>query len=1300
MSEPRRGYADRCAASAAWAALGDAIGFISELTDEAGVRRRTGAPEVRGLVPWKRRIGGRFGPDILLPKGCYSDDTQLRLATSRAIGATGDFDVEAFAKVELPIFTSYSLGAGRGTMASVEHLRRSAVSWFSNFHERYHEGGGNGVAMRIQPLVWASQPDAPPTQLLLNVAKNAVCTHGHPRGHVGGAFHALVLRACLASSSVPSPEEWAAALDFIEGNVIALMKTDFHLASAWLPEWQRRVGHDFQADFRASITEMRQLLATLSSLPRNVRSAATYLDAVRAVGALDAASRGSGTKTVLLATYLAWRHQEEPLTALLLAANTLGTDTDTIGTMAGALLGAVHGELPPESVADQDYIAAETKRLARVASGERLPGFSYPDLLQWTPPRTSLDAVGFLGDQGDLALAGLGRLEIEEARFEIRGQVAAQLRWAKLPFGQSVLVRTRTSPPQLPRNQWPRSYSKAEGTPVASHDRTLSSSAPAPVPTRVPHADRHSSQPSTDQGMSPERPMGAEPGRSERRTGGTHRPPATPTTFVNLFPAVLSEKKVSVGVGRWTDGNAADRLREDHPGLRTWRDREDGARLYVWFADGRSDLPQDFRSVTVRFEEAPMLFKRMLSDSIESRLQTLGFERKGDGFVNYEKGSLLAQVPALATTAGEPLGMYAKVIPRVHYTSSATGELIVGVVMDVLYTTRLDVAVSEWLAAGLRSEVEGAYVVLLPDSPEAHSYPELAGRSVGRADRIGGRLVVLADRRYPPLGEVDIGSVALEPTRANLAAYLAARHAKAWEKGELELRRTIDRLVRPRRRHQLASAAVDRLTKDLDGGLMVHQALRASFGGMLRVGTPSFPVTRLTDPTYSFDPASDRRVARRVDSGLRDHGPYDQAQTRGRRVRILVVALDENRREVESGIRKLESGVSTAERVFGGLRSMYRLEHLEFVCVFSPKGGSSVMTRYADVAREAIGAASSRSAGQSKFDLALIVIREQFRTLPDSENPYFQTKALALVLDGVPTQAVQIEKLRQGDSKLQYILNTMALACYAKVGGTSHVLNVGREPDGVTELVFGVGRSFAGDRYGSGRAETIGFATVFRANGQYLYNDCTPYCERDQYEIALEETIIRTVKKVAAFEGLGEAAALRLVFHVPRRPGRHEERAVLNAVRKLPQYKIDFALLHVNDDHQFQVFDTRNTTGRSRKGDKPDAALLPQRGLCVTLGPDERLVTFVGTDQYRGYGSPGPLLLRLDQRSTVTDIDYLAQQLYLLSFMNVGSLNPGVAPASITYAEKLARITGHLRGVQQWTVDLINQRLGRKLWFI
>src|SRR2546425_10102720 len=111
--------------SALWAAYGDALGFITELADRSTLRRRTGMSEVHEAIPWKRGVGGKYGATVELPAGCYSDDTQLRLATSRAIRGDGYFDVESFAKIELPVWLSYSLGGGTSTKAAASGLSRS-----------------------------------------------------------------------------------------------------------------------------------------------------------------------------------------------------------------------------------------------------------------------------------------------------------------------------------------------------------------------------------------------------------------------------------------------------------------------------------------------------------------------------------------------------------------------------------------------------------------------------------------------------------------------------------------------------------------------------------------------------------------------------------------------------------------------------------------------------------------------------------------------------------------------------------------------------------------------------------------------------------------------------------------------------------------------------------------------------------------------------------------------------------------------------------------------------------------------
>jgi hypothetical protein len=136
---------------------------------------------------------------------------------------------------------------------------------------------------------------------------------------------------------------------------------------------------------------------------------------------------------------------------------------------------------------------------------------------------------------------------------------------------------------------------------------------------------------------------------------------------------------------------------------------------------------------------------------------------------------------------------------------------------------------------------------------------------------------------------------------------------------------------------------------------------------------------------------------------------------------VLIVAPNENKGEVSVAIEKLLNGVRTQQDVFAGLKAMYRLSRLEVVNTYCASASGAPMKRYAEAITSAISQASDRLGQRSKFDLVIVVISSAHRKLPNSENPYLQTKALALVLDGTPTQAITIEKLRHKDYDLQYI---------------------------------------------------------------------------------------------------------------------------------------------------------------------------------------------------------------------------------------------------------------------------------------
>ena len=438
--------------SALWAAGGDALGWITELSHgSANVMRRSGVALVVQPVTWYRAIGGRTGPKVVLPAGTYSDDTQLRLAVSRCIRNGGRFDAEAFAKIELTVWPSYALGAGLGTKAAAANLARRNTTWYSNFFEsgpqRYVSGGGNGAAMRVQPHVWARKSSG--ADLVLAVLQDALISHGHPQGFCGAVFHALTLQATISGGMVAAPEVWP---DLVETflDIPAILDSDSQLAAFWRAAWESKTGTSLPTALKA----MRDAsLRDIDAVNARAKSMAPqeYPLVLEALGCTSQEFRGAGFKTALAALVLAHMHRDgSPAKALAQAANELDSDTDTIATMTGAILGACAEAAPEWAIQDRDYIVREATRLARIAEGQTCESFTYPDLARWRPPANQQSAVGQLGD--NVALLGLGLIKAQGDEYRSGDSL---WQWYGLSFGQTVLAKRKMALPMMLEDQMP-----------------------------------------------------------------------------------------------------------------------------------------------------------------------------------------------------------------------------------------------------------------------------------------------------------------------------------------------------------------------------------------------------------------------------------------------------------------------------------------------------------------------------------------------------------------------------------------------------------------------------------------------------------------------------------------------------------------------------------------------------------------------------------------------------------------------------------------------------------------------------
>jgi ADP-ribosylglycohydrolase len=420
--------------SALWAAYGDAVGFISEGTDAKGLKRRLGGGRL-GTVKWKRKLG-RIGPEMTLPAGCYSDDTQLRLATSRAIRADGSFGVDLFSNIEVPLFLAYSLGAGLGTTSSARRLL-SGTRWHDLVRganaAKYVKGGGNGGAMRIQPHVWAAGQKSEDWRAA--IVENVLTTHGHPTALVGALFHAEVLRATALTGGPLTTDEGADVLHAVRGS-IGIIDKHPKLGPPWVFGWERESGRSFQAEYDDACRDVLEGLASLDAALQRTDREAAYHDLLGALGAFTDGQRGSGTKTALAAFGATLLFSERPPADLMRAvAEELGSDTDTIATMAGALVG-LYAHEEPAAILDRSYIVGEAARLARIALGDRNAGeFRYR---RDGDVRLPKDGRVLHQHEGVTYVAGLGRAEParEPARKGTNGEL---YRWYHLEIGQSML---------------------------------------------------------------------------------------------------------------------------------------------------------------------------------------------------------------------------------------------------------------------------------------------------------------------------------------------------------------------------------------------------------------------------------------------------------------------------------------------------------------------------------------------------------------------------------------------------------------------------------------------------------------------------------------------------------------------------------------------------------------------------------------------------------------------------------------------------------------------------------------------
>lgn len=324
---------------------------------------------VEYFIRWEKITGGEWWAykEEILP-GEYSDDTQLTLAVVRSIRKDGSFDPEYFVN-ELVLWPDYARGAGRSVKSAAENLRKIRVKWnkniFKNNKIAYVEAGANGAAMRTLPISLINIDKE--KKFIVEAIKNAIITHGHPRAIIGAVIIGCAQIYLIRNGFIKN------LLNYIKNAIDETYDKIFKPKDAEIEEWLSVIKKGYDDYEREFIKCIRESVTYLDNIDKYLNEDdKEYYYHVRA---LEPKYFGSGISTTCISLYLFHKYLDRPWDGLIRSANFKGSDTDTISSMYGSLIGGCFGFLDDsrvnrliEGIQDKLYIEKLARFLFEIAT--------------------------------------------------------------------------------------------------------------------------------------------------------------------------------------------------------------------------------------------------------------------------------------------------------------------------------------------------------------------------------------------------------------------------------------------------------------------------------------------------------------------------------------------------------------------------------------------------------------------------------------------------------------------------------------------------------------------------------------------------------------------------------------------------------------------------------------------------------------------------------------------------------------------------------------------------------------------
>ena len=633
-----------------------------------------------------------------------------------------------------------------------------------------------------------------------------------------------------------------------------------------------------------------------------------------------------------------------------------------------------------------------------------------------------------------------------------------------------------------------------------------------------------------------------------------------------------------------------------------------------------------------------------------------------------------------------------------------------GLLLDIHTSNVIDIPVGDLIERGL--DPRGMYVGQRGPQVDDVLLPELD--VLGRVRGVDGDRLLLDDLRTPaeegnsPATSIPTATALVEPRGDNLEAVARTLYGRDTDA-------ILQRLRTLRHSYATAPGQLDHIRTTFQG-LRKSVALDVagvgvSIGELLERGDALFPLRISTSrPTCYFGPQG-RKTGKYPDAGVSNHGPFQYMLHETNEPLLAVVCEATQRVRVQQFVAELRDGFSDSEwkeatkRAYkkkenpysGGLLGKYHLRRVR-------DEYEEVPDRSPEAYRAAIRQLLERLPRLP--DLALVQIRAEDREQKGNDNPYFVAKA-EFMAQGVPVQAVQAEKIEYGPRQLPYLLNNVALASYAKLGGTPWVIST-KNPSS-REVVVGIGYTESFDRRLGPRKRYVGITTFFQGNGRYLAWGTTRDVEFEGYAEALLDSLRNTIRHIESENEWEPGDRVRLVFHVYKPLKRVEMESVRSLVEGMlaDRYEVEFAFLTLSSWHDYYLFDPGQNGAPyyppDRRGTVIKGAGVAERGLCFQLDPHRALLQLTGPSELKTDldGVPQPLLIEVHPDSDVDDLTYLVRQVYHFSFLSWRSFFPADAPVTILYSKWIAQRLADLRSVDGWDSRAVTTgALRDSKWFL